>query len=138
MFDFGSFNIIFTVVMIFSLLIFGVVFAMILSSKLRSKMMKHQIKATKYMMEDSKEELSDIAAVSSNIAIKSRKKVLDENEELLTEMATRNASINKEGVEITARAIKKGLSKQVVHCKYCGKEIDDDSVFCKFCGKNLN
>lgn len=138
MFDFGSFNIIFTVVMIFSLLIFGVVFAMILSPKLRSKMMKHQIKATKYMMEDSQEELSDIAAVSSNIAIKSRKKVLDENEELLTEMATRNASINKEGVEITARAIKKGLSKQVVHCKYCGKEIDDDSVFCKFCGKNLN
>ena len=90
------------------------------------------------MMEDSQEELSDIAAVSSNIAIKSRKKVLDENEELLTEMATRNASINKEGVEITARAIKKGLSKQVVHCKYCGKDIDDDSVFCKFCGKNLN
>ena len=138
MFDFGSFNIIFTVVMIFSLLIFGFVFAMILSPKLRSKMMKHQIKATKYMMEDSQEELSDIAAVSSNIAIKSRKKVLEENEELLTEMATRNASINKEGVEITARAIKKGLSKQVVHCKYCGKEIDDDSVFCKFCGKNLN
>ena len=138
MFDFGSFNVIFTVVMIFSLLIFGFVFAMILSPKLRSKMMKHQIKATKYMMEDSQEELSDIAAVSSNIAIKSRKKVLDENEELLTEMATRNASINKEGVEITARAIKKGLSKQVVHCKYCGKEIDDDSVFCKFCGKNLN
>lgn len=138
MFDFGSFNVIFTVVMIFSLLIFVFVFAMILSPKLRSKMMKHQIKATKYMMEDSKEELSDIAAVSSNIAIKSRKKVLDENEELLTEMATRNASINKEGVEITARAIKKGLSKQVVHCKYCGKEIDDDSVFCKFCGKNLN
>lgn len=138
MFDFGSFNIFFTVVMIISLLIFVFAFAMILSPKLRSKMMKHQIKATKYMIEDSQEELSDIASVSSNIAIKSRKRVLDENEDVLTEMATRNASINKEGVEITARAIKKGLSKEVIHCKYCGKEIDDDSVFCKFCGKNLD
>ena len=25
-----------------------------------------------------------------------------------------------------------------MYCKYCGKEISDDSVFCQFCGKKLN
>ena len=25
-----------------------------------------------------------------------------------------------------------------MYCKYCGKEISDDSVFCQFCGKRLN
>jgi uncharacterized membrane protein YvbJ len=24
-----------------------------------------------------------------------------------------------------------------MYCKYCGKEIANDSVFCQFCGKNL-
>ena len=23
-----------------------------------------------------------------------------------------------------------------MYCKYCGKQIDDDSVFCNFCGEN--
>lgn len=25
-----------------------------------------------------------------------------------------------------------------MYCKYCGKEISDDSVFCQFCGKKVN
>ena len=25
-----------------------------------------------------------------------------------------------------------------MYCKYCGKEISDDSVFCQFCGKKMN
>lgn len=25
-----------------------------------------------------------------------------------------------------------------MYCKYCGKQIDDDSNFCKYCGKSLN
>lgn len=24
-----------------------------------------------------------------------------------------------------------------MYCKYCGKQIDDDSTFCKYCGKSL-
>ena len=24
-----------------------------------------------------------------------------------------------------------------MYCKYCGKEIANDSVFCQFCGKSL-
>ena len=24
-----------------------------------------------------------------------------------------------------------------MYCKYCGKQIDDDSAFCKYCGKSL-
>ena len=25
-----------------------------------------------------------------------------------------------------------------MYCKYCGKQIDDDSVFCQYCGKSLS
>lgn len=25
-----------------------------------------------------------------------------------------------------------------MYCKYCGKQIDDDSTFCKYCGKSLS
>lgn len=30
------------------------------------------------------------------------------------------------------------MKKIVMYCKYCGKEISDDSVFCQFCGKKMN
>ena len=24
-----------------------------------------------------------------------------------------------------------------MYCKYCGKQIDDDSVYCRYCGKKV-
>lgn len=30
----------------------------------------------------------------------------------------------------------KTISPSKSYCKYCGKEIDDDSMFCRYCGKN--
>lgn len=47
----------------------------------------------------------------------------------------RKANINKEGIEITAKAIKEGLINNKVYCKYCGKLIDSDSKYCKVCGR---
>ena len=98
-------EILFTIVPILVAVVFILTFAMILSPKLRGIMMK----ATKYM--------------------------LDENEENLKDMATKSANISKEGIEITTRAIKDGLTKESKYCKYCGEAIDEDSKYCKKCGE---
>lgn len=103
-------EIMFIIVPIFIALGFIFVIAQIISPKFRGKMMSRQIKAAKYMMDDSKE---DIENISTNMA---------------------NAT--KEGIETTTRAIKKGLTEdESIYCKYCGNKIDKDSKFCKNCGK---
>ncbi|MCQ2564463.1 MAG: zinc ribbon domain-containing protein [Clostridia bacterium] len=88
---------------------------MIFSPKFRGKFMSKEIKATKYMMDESKEDFKSIS----------------------TDMA--NAT--KDGVEITTQAIKRGLSEptnsEYYFCKYCGAKVDKDSKFCKNCGKEL-
>lgn len=70
-----------------------------------------------------------------NDSIGMLKRMMDENEDVLREMSTKSADISSKGIEIKARAIKKGLSGEVIFCKYCGAEIDSDSKFCKQCGK---
>lgn len=92
--------------------VFVFTFLMIFSPKLRGKMMSKQIKATRYMMNESKD---DIKSVTTDFA-----------------------EATKGGVETTARAIKKGLiDSDKIYCKHCGAEIDKDSKFCKRCGKEL-
>lgn len=132
---FSSFDIIFNIMFILFLLIFVSCVVMIVSPKIRAKWMGRQVKATKYMLEESKDDFTDIATMSSSIAINSKKKVLDNNEDVLRDMASKEASINKEKVKVMTRAVKEGLSGDKIYCKHCGKEIDDDSQFCKFCGK---
>ena len=102
------FEFFFIIVAIIVGIIFILTLLMIVSPKIRAKFMSRQIKATKYM--------------------------IDEVENDLTDIATKRANINKEGIEITAKAIKDGL-KDTVYCKYCGEKIDKDSKFCKICGK---
>ena len=87
--------------------IFG--FAMIFSPKLRAKFMGHQLKSTKYM--------------------------LDQNEELLKELNTKSANVSKEGIEIKARAMKNGFGPATNYCSSCGERIDTNSKFCKYCGE---
>ena len=93
--------------------IFGVMiltFLLIFNPKVRGKMMSNQVKAMKYMVDDSAD---DIESISNNMA---------------------NAT--KGGVETTTRAIKNGFSSSSrVYCKHCGGTIDTDSHFCKHCGK---
>ena len=84
-------------------------FTMVISPKLRGKMMSRQVKATKYMMDESKE---DIKSISDNMAY-----------------------ATKDGIKTTARAIKEGFIEDSIYCKHCGSEIDSDSKFCKKCGK---
>jgi len=85
------------------------IFVLMFNPKLRGKLMSNQIKATKYMVNESKEDIQDI---TTNIA-----------------------DATKDGVEITTRAIKNGITQNLMFCKHCGYEIDSDSKFCKKCGK---
>lgn len=95
--------------------------------------MGRQIKAAKYMLNDVQDDLADLGST----VVKTQQKMLHENEDALKDIATRNAKINKEGIEITAKAIKDGLSGSTIYCKHCGALIDVDSKFCKTCGKKL-
>jgi len=63
------------------------------------------------------------------------KYMVDENKDDLTHLSTTNANISKEGMKITAQAIKEGFAEDSVYCKHCGVSIDSDSKFCKNCGK---
>lgn len=54
-------NIMFTIVPIFIGVVFVFVIIIIISLKFRGKMMSYQVKVTKYMMEESIEDLKDIS-----------------------------------------------------------------------------
>ena len=115
------FKIMFIIVPLFIVCVFVLTIAMFISPKLRGKMMSRQIKATKYMFEESKDTLEDIVKTASDVYVNSSKSILDKHENTLKEMATKKANINKEGIEITAKAIKDGI-KDTIYCKHCGKE----------------
>jgi len=131
------FDIIFVIVPIFIGCVFVFTFALILSPKLRGKMMSRQIKSMKYMIDDSKETIENITSTMGDISINSKKSILDKNEENLKDIVNKTANISKDGIETTVRAIKKGLSNNTIYCKHCGSLIDADSKFCKHCGKKL-
>lgn len=128
-------EILFYIVPILIGITFIMTIALMVSPKLRGKLMSRQIKATKHMMDYSKEDLKDILSTSADIGINVEKEILDNNEETMRENATRKANINKKGIEITTNAIKEGLNGSKIYCKHCGKLIDEDSKFCKSCGK---
>ena len=128
-------DILFYIVPIFIGLVFVFVIALMISPKLRGKLMSKQIKAAKHMMDYSKEDLKDLLSTSADIGINAEKEILDNNEETMKDNVIRKANINKKGIEITTNAIKEGLTRSKIYCKHCGKLIDDDSKFCKSCGK---
>lgn len=65
---------------------------------------------------------------------KSAKYIQEENKQDLTDIASNTAEIASDAVKKTTRAIKDGL-KDTIFCKHCGAEIDADSKFCSKCGK---
>ena len=103
----GQYMIIIVPILAAAIIIFT--FVLILSPKARGKWMANQVKATKYMLDNTEEDLKDIS--------------------------TRSANISKDGIEITTRAIKDGFTKERKYCKHCGEAIDEDSIFCKKCGR---
>ena len=104
--------IMFSVIGVFIFVCFVFTFVLIFSPKVRGKFMSMQVKSAKYMVDESKEDIESIN--------------------------TTMARASEDAVEITTRAVKKGLTQdEKVFCKHCGAKIDSDSKFCSKCGKEL-
>ena len=125
-----------------SIFIFIFVFINIFSSKSRAKMMSKHVKAMKNMVDYSKNDLEDLMTDLGSISANVQNNIVNQNEDIFRNVANKTADINKDAIETTVSAIRKGWNgnndsntKNTVYCKYCGKKIDFDSTFCKFCGK---
>ncbi len=66
--------------------------------------------------------------------VKTARYLQEETKEDLTEMADTSADIASGAIKKTVKAVKEGL-KDTKYCKHCGAEIDADSKFCSECGK---
>lgn len=134
-------DILFYIVPIFIGLVAIFIFATILSPKLRGKILSSQIRATKHMLDYSKEDLQDLMTTTTSMGIDAEKAILDKKEDTMRNNATRKANINKDSIEITTKAIKDGLTNSNVsnqntkYCKECGKKIPSDAKFCAYCGE---
>lgn len=134
-------DILFYIVPIFIGLVTIFIFATILSPKLRGKILSSQIRATKHMLDYSKEDLQDLMTTTASMGIDAEKAILDKKEDTMRNNATRKANINKDSIEITTKAIKDGLTNSNVsnqntkYCKECGKKIPSDAKFCAYCGE---
>lgn len=130
------FSIVFIIVSVMTAAVFIFTILSLLSPKLRGKIMSRQIRATKHMVDYSKEDLEDISNNLGNVALKTKKNILDEHEEDLKELANREANIKKDYVKTMVNAIHEVQNdKDTIYCKHCGGMIDSDSIFCKHCGK---
>lgn len=105
------------------------------SPRVQGKMMSKQIKSVKHMMDYSKDDLKELMKITAKTGTIAEKEILDENEDIMSNNERRKANIKKEGIEVTARAIKNGLTSNKIYCRYCGASIESDSRFCKNCGK---
>ena len=72
----------------------------------------------------------------SKLSTKSTKYIINQNKEDLTDITNTSTDIVKDAITETTKAVKKGLvQKESKFCKYCGHQIDSDSIFCNKCGK---
>lgn len=67
-------------------------------------------------------------------SIKTARYLQEETKEDLTQMADNSADIIDGAVKKTVKAVKEGL-RDSKYCKHCGAQIDADSKFCSECGK---
>lgn len=70
----------------------------------------------------------------AKMSAKSTKYIQQENKEDFSDIASNTADIASEAITKTTTAIKKGLDDKIF-CKNCGEKIDSDSKFCNKCGK---
>lgn len=125
---------------IFVLVILGFIYIifMMFSPKARGKMMSKQFKSLKHMTEYARDDMEDVIENLGNISANAQNNIINQNEDILRNIATKNANINRDAIKTTASAIKEGFSStNTMFCKHCGSSIDVDSKFCKVCGKEL-
>ena len=70
----------------------------------------------------------------AKLSMKTAKYVQEENKEDLTDMADTGADIISDAVKKVASSVNDGMRKSKF-CKHCGAEIDEDSRYCSRCGK---
>lgn len=70
----------------------------------------------------------------SRLSAKTRKYIQEENKEDLTDIADTHADIIGGAVQKVTGSVREGMKKSKF-CKYCGAEIDEDSLYCNMCGK---
>ena len=133
----SAFDIIFPIVLIIFVLVFLGACVMSFSSKFRGKMLSRQVKSLKHMVDESADDIEALSATLGGVSARTRKKILDENEDILADVTQREANIKKGYVKTMAKAVKEGFSgdEATAFCKHCGAMIDEDSTFCKKCGK---
>lgn len=116
--------------------IFGFVMMMMFGTKTRSKMLARQIKSISGATNMSQEDIENMLTNLSTASIKSKKRIMDENEDTLKDIKDAETRINKDAIKESAKAVKEGFVGDM-HCKHCGKLIDKDSKYCKYCGGEL-
>ena len=149
----GLFNIMLIIIPIVAVCIFVIAFSVFISPKFRVKILKRNIDSAKYLLDESKDSIKDIANMGfnlrndiiknnkenfkdfANLGINIKEDILKENEDALKDISRKEAEIDKEKIKIYASSIKEGLSDNQIYCKHCGSLIDNDSKFCKQCGK---
>ncbi len=132
------FKIFFVIIILAVIGVFAFTLMLMFGTKTKSKLLARQVKSLRGATDLSKEDIESMLTNLSDVSIKSRKKVIEENEDNLKDIADANARINKGAVKETAKAFKEGFtSSNKTYCKYCGAEIDADSVYCNKCGKKL-
>lgn len=71
----------------------------------------------------------------SKTSIRTQKYIQNENKEDLTDIANTAAEINANAVTTISHAAAQGFTQEdTVFCKECGAKIDADSKFCRHCG----
>ena len=71
----------------------------------------------------------------SKTSIRTQKYIQNENKEDLTDIANAAAEINANAVTTISHAAAQGFTQEnSVFCKECGEKIDADSKFCRHCG----
>lgn len=130
----------FTIFFVFGIILFICIFTFVImtmfSTKFRSKMIARQMKSISGATNLSKEEIEDMMANLGSASIRSKKRILDENEDDLKDIKDAEIRINKDAIRETAKAIKEGFTEDQ-YCKHCGKSVDSDSKYCKYCGGEL-
>lgn len=130
----------FTIFFVFGIILFICIFSFVImtmfSTKFRSKMIARQMKSISGATNLSKDEIEDMMANLGSASIRSKKRILDENEDNLKDIKDAEMRINKDAIRETAKAVKEGFTGEI-YCKHCGKSIDKDSKYCKHCGGEL-
>ena len=71
----------------------------------------------------------------SKTSIRTQKYIQNENKEDLTDIANTVAEINANAVTTISRVTAQGFTHEnTIFCKECGAKIDADSKFCRHCG----